>query len=75
MRLSHTDLLPVMAIIGGGAVGVLTFSPLALWSTSDDMLPPVIDVPSVPVPDLSAEPTITPFIVSPFTPFTAARRS
>ena len=33
MRLSRTDLLPVLTIMAGGVVGaLLTFSPLVLWS-------------------------------------------
>ena len=52
MRLSRTDLLPVLAIIGGGAVGVLTFSPLGLWSHSHDVPAPV----RVVVPPATAQP-------------------
>ena len=40
MRRSRTDLVPMLAIIGGGAIGVLTFGPLVLWSPSDDVLAP-----------------------------------
>ncbi len=35
MRLSRTDLFPVLAIIGGGALGVLTSASLVLSSRSD----------------------------------------
>ncbi len=42
MRLSPTDLAaPVLAIIAGGAIGgLLTLSPLVLWSPSDDVSAP-----------------------------------
>ena len=41
MRLSRADLVPMMAIIGGAAFGVLTFgSFLLLWSPSDDVPAP-----------------------------------
>ena len=48
MRLSRTDLVPVLAIIGGGAVGVLVSGSLLLSLRSDDV--PVADQ-SVIVPD------------------------
>ena len=42
MRLSRTDLVPLLTIIAGGAVGaLLTFSPLVLRSPADDGLAPV----------------------------------
>ena len=48
MRLSRTELVPVLTIIAGGAIGALvTFSPLVLWSPSDDV--PALVRP-VPVP-------------------------
>ena len=38
MMLSRRNLVPVLAIIAGGAIGaLLTFSPLVLWSPSDDV--------------------------------------
>ncbi len=38
MMLSRSNLVPVLAIIAGGAIGaLLTFSPLVLWSPSDDV--------------------------------------
>ena len=38
MRLSRTDLVPVLAIIAGGAIGaLLTLSPRVLWSPSEDV--------------------------------------
>ncbi len=41
MRLSRTDLVPMLAIIGGGAFGVLTFgSFLLLWSPFNDVTAP-----------------------------------
>lgn len=41
MRLSRTDLVPMMAIIGGAAFGMLAFgSFLVLWSPFDDMPAP-----------------------------------
>ncbi len=48
MRLSRTDLVPVLAIIAGGAVGLATSAALALSSRSDHV--PVADQ-SVIVPD------------------------
>ena len=48
MRLSRTNLVPVLTIVAGGTIGAfLTISPLVLWSPSDD----------VPAPD----PVVTPF--------------
>ena len=40
MRLSRTDLVPMLAIIGGGTVCVLTFGSLVLRSASDDVTAP-----------------------------------
>ena len=37
MRLSRTDLVPMLAIIGGGAVSVLISGSPVLWSPSDDV--------------------------------------
>ena len=51
MCLSRRDLVPVLTIIAGGAVGaLLTFSPLVLWSPDGDVpaLDPVV-APSVTV--------------------------
>ena len=51
MRLSRTDLLPVLTIMAGGVVGaLLTFSPLVLWSPADDG----------PGPDSVVAPSVTP---------------
>ncbi len=37
MRLSRTDLLPVLTIMAGGVIGAsLSLSPLVLWSPADD---------------------------------------
>ena len=42
MRLSRTDVVPMLTIVAGGVVGVLlTFSPLALWSSAEDVPAPV----------------------------------
>ncbi len=41
MRLSRPDLVPVLAIIGGGAVGVLVSGSLVLGSSPDDVPAPV----------------------------------
>ncbi len=38
MRLSRTDLVPVLAIICGGALGVLTSGALVLSSRADPMV-------------------------------------
>ena len=58
MRLSRTDLVPGLAIIGGAAFGVLTFgSFLLLWSPSDDVPAPdpvvvhFVTSDDVPAPD------------------------
>ena len=51
MRLSRTDLLPVLAIIGGGAVGLATSASLVLSSRSDYVPAPV----SVVAPPVTAE--------------------
>ena len=46
MRVSRTDLVPVVTIVAGGALGVLlTFSPLALRSPADDVPAAVRYVP------------------------------
>ena len=37
MQLPRTDLLPVLAIVGGGAIGMLSLGPLVLWSPPDDV--------------------------------------
>ena len=37
MRISRTDLIPLLAIVGGGAVGLLTFGPQVLWLPPDDV--------------------------------------
>ena len=37
MRLSRTDLVPMLAIIGGGTLSVLISGSPALWSPSDDV--------------------------------------
>ena len=38
MRIPRTDLVPVLAIIAGGAIGaLLTVSPRVLWSPSEDV--------------------------------------
>ncbi len=38
MRLPRTDLVPVLTIIAGGAIGaLLTLSPLVLWAPSEDV--------------------------------------
>ncbi len=38
MRFSRTDLVPVLAIVAGGAIGaLLTLSPLVLWAPSEDV--------------------------------------
>ena len=49
MRLPRTDLVPVLAIIAGGAIGVLGFSTLILLSPSND----------VPAPDPVVAPSAT----------------
>ena len=36
MRLPRTGLVPLLTIIAGGAIGVLAFGPLVLWSPPDD---------------------------------------
>ena len=42
MRLPRTDLVPVLAIVAGGAIGaLLTLSPLILWSPSEDVVEPM----------------------------------
>jgi hypothetical protein len=42
MKLSRTDVVPVLTIVAGGVVGVLlTFSPLVLWSPAEDVPAPV----------------------------------
>ena len=44
MWLSRRDLVPVLTIMAGGAVGaLLTFSPLVLWSPDGDVLAPAPD--------------------------------
>ena len=48
MRLSRTDLVPVLAIIGGGALGVVASGALVLSSRSDDA---PVAVRTVVVPD------------------------
>ena len=48
MRLSRTDLVPVLAIIAGSAVGVLTSGSLLLSSRSDDV---PVTLSTVTVPD------------------------
>ncbi len=51
MRLSRTDLVPALAIVAGGAIGaLLTFSPLVLWSPSDDV-PLVVPLVLKSMPD------------------------
>ena len=50
MRLSRTDLFPVLAIIAGGAVGVFASGSLLLLSPSGDL----------PVPDPVEAPSMTP---------------
>ena len=41
MRLSRTDLLPVLTIIAGGVIGAsLSLSPLVLWPPADDVPAP-----------------------------------
>ena len=46
MRLSRIDLLPVLTIVAGGAIGVLvTFTALAPWSPSEGVSPAVRVVP------------------------------
>ena len=48
MRLSRTELIPVLTIMAGGAIGALvTFSPLVLWLPSNEV--PALVRP-VPVP-------------------------
>ena len=37
MRLSRTDLVPMMAIVAGGALGALASASLAVWSPTDDV--------------------------------------
>ncbi len=38
MRLPRIDLVPVLAIVGGGAIGaLLTLGPLVLWAPSEDV--------------------------------------
>ena len=36
MRHSRPDLVPLLAMITGGTLGVLTLSPLAIWVPADD---------------------------------------
>ena len=58
MRFSRTDLVPMLAIIGGGAASVLISGSLLLWSPSDDVPAPGHRVaPSMRVP---ASPAISP---------------
>ncbi len=44
MRLSRTDLVPVLAIIAGGAVGVLVSGSLVLGSSPNNVPTPVVVV-------------------------------
>ena len=45
MRLSRTDLVPVLTIIAGGVIGgLLTLRPLVLWSPADDVPTPEPEV-------------------------------
>ena len=42
MRLSRTDVVPMLTIVAGGVVGgLLTFSPLVPWSPADEVAAPV----------------------------------
>ena len=50
MRLSRTDVFPVLAIIAGGAVGVFTSGALLLSSPSGDVLAP--DPEAAPPPQI-----------------------
>ena len=43
MRLSRTDLIPVLAIVAGGALGVLTSGALVLSSRADHVPVPVLE--------------------------------
>ncbi len=52
MRLSRTDVIPVLVIIAGGLIGAsLTLSPLVLWSPSDDV--------AAPEPEVSVDATLS----------------
>ena len=69
MRLSRTDLLPVMAIIGGGVVGVLASGSLVLSSRADYAPAPV----PVVVPRAAAEPETPVVCVDEGVPLMASR--
>ena len=64
MKLSRTDLVaPLLAIIAGGAIGgLLTLSPLVLWSPADDVpvAVPVVAPSDVPAPEPVVTPAVTP---------------
>ena len=68
MRLPHTDMVPVLTILAGGAVGALvTSSALVLWSPPDDVSPLVRPVP-VPSPEAQAASSASGEWVVPRTP-------
>lgn len=52
MRLSHSDLIPLLVIMGGGAVSVVTSAALVLWLSSALVSAPVPAV-LAPVPAVS----------------------
>ena len=61
MRLSRTDLVPLLAIIAGEATGVLAFVTLLLWSPPADVPAPEQDVsldanPRVEIVEIMAGP-------------------
>ena len=77
MRLSHSDLIPLLVIMGSGAVGVLgifAFAaacgvplPTAFQDDERDeaVIPPSVAEAAMSVQDLAGEPQFTPFTVAP----------
>jgi TonB family protein len=67
MRRSRTDLSPALTIIAGGAVGVLAFGSMVLWSLSEDVpAPDPVVAPAALTEDL--EPTQPPIPPEPDVP-------
>ena len=57
MRLSGTNLVPVLAIIAGGVIGAsLSFGTLLLWSPPDDVPTPEPEVTRVGVEQYDVSP-------------------
>ena len=57
MRLSRTDVVPVLAIVAGGTVGVLT-SVLVLWAGSDYLSPEPVAAPSATAVASASQPLV-----------------